>query len=62
LRQAIADSPFNFKGERVEVSISFGVAEVASEDDAENLFTRADQALYRAKQQGRNQTQLATTG
>jgi len=62
LRQAIADSPFNFKGERVEVSISFGVAEVASEDDAENLFTRADQALYRAKQRGRNQTQLATTG
>lgn len=62
LRQAIADSPFNFKGERVEVSISFGVAEVAEDDDAETLFTRADQALYRAKQQGRNQTQLATSG
>lgn len=61
LRQAIVDSPFNFKGERVEVSISFGVAEVAALDDVETLFTRADQALYHAKQQGRNQTQLAAS-
>jgi diguanylate cyclase len=62
LRLAIADSPFNFKGERVEVSISFGVTEITTEDDVDSLFTRADQALYRAKQQGRNQTQLATSG
>jgi diguanylate cyclase len=62
LRLAIADSPFNFNGERVDVTISFGVAEICTDDDADGLFTRADQALYHAKQQGRNQTQLAISG
>lgn len=62
LRQAIAESPFNFKGERVEVTLSFGVAQVRQGDDPEALFTRADQALYLSKQQGRNQTQVAVTG
>jgi len=62
LRQAIATSPFNFKGERVDVTLSFGVAEIQPVDDPESLFTRADQALYRAKQQGRNQTQVAGKG
>lgn len=62
LRQAIADSPFNFKGERVEVTLSFGVAEIRDADDPEALFNRADQALYLAKQQGRNQTQVGGKG
>ncbi|PSL13601.1 diguanylate cyclase (GGDEF)-like protein [Marinobacterium halophilum] len=62
LRLAIQDSPFNFKGERVDVTLSFGVAEVQAGDDMESLFTRADKALYRAKEQGRNQTQRAVTG
>lgn len=61
LRQAIALSPFNFKGERVDVTLSFGVAEIQPNDDPESLFTRADQALYLAKQQGRNQTQIIET-
>lgn len=62
LRLAIAGSPFNFKGKRVEVTLSFGIAEVCAGDDLESLFTRADKALYRAKEQGRNQTQPALTG
>ncbi|MDY6891625.1 MAG: GGDEF domain-containing protein [Pseudomonadota bacterium] len=62
LRQAITASPFNFRGERVEITISFGIAEVAAGDDSESLFVRADNALYQAKQQGRNQTRKATAG
>lgn len=62
LRLAIQDCPFNFKGEPVAVTLSFGVAEVTEGDDLESLFTRADKALYRAKEQGRNQTQPALTG
>ncbi|MBV0934439.1 GGDEF domain-containing protein [Marinobacterium weihaiense] len=62
LRQAIESSPFNFKGERVEVTLSFGIAEVRGSDDLESLFTRADQALYRAKELGRNQTQATPAG
>ncbi|GAA0700983.1 hypothetical protein GCM10009104_32610 [Marinobacterium maritimum] len=62
LRVSVQDSPFNFKGEPVEVTLSFGVAEVQDGDDLESLFSRADKALYRAKEQGRNQTQPALTG
>jgi diguanylate cyclase len=62
LRLAVQSSPFNFKGEPVEVTLSFGVAEIEDGDDQESLFSRADKALYRAKEQGRNQTQAAITG
>ncbi len=62
LRVAVQDSPFNFKGEPVEVTLSFGIAEVQEGDDLESLFSRADKALYRAKEQGRNQTQTSLTG
>ena len=36
------------------LSASFGVAELQAEDDYSRLFMRADQALYRAKYQGRH--------
>lgn len=39
-----------------KVTISSGVAVLKPEDDDYSLFRRADQALYRAKQDGRNQT------
>lgn len=40
-----------------EISLSLGVAEFRKQDSKETLVDRADQALYRAKNQGRNQTQ-----
>lgn len=55
LRVAIASSPFNFKGVPVPVTMSIGVTQIQPGDDAEQLFTRADEALYRAKGNGRNQ-------
>lgn len=55
LRLAIGSSPFNFRGEPVTISMSFGVTQIAESDTLESLFERADAALYRAKQQGRNQ-------
>lgn len=48
-RKAIADTPF-FEG---EITCSFGVSELDS--DVENSFKQADAALYKAKEQGRNQ-------
>jgi two-component system cell cycle response regulator len=57
LRRRIASEPFPIhKGERkVEVTISIGLAAVAGPDDsAANVLKRADQALYRAKRDGRN--------
>lgn len=56
LQQALADTPFVWEGERWPLTASFGVATVASGlDSAESLLQRADQAVYRAKEAGRNQ-------
>lgn len=55
LREAVENSPFNFHGQPVQVTASFGVAQVTAGDDAESLFARADGALYGAKERGRNQ-------
>lgn len=54
LRSAVETSPFNFRGEPVRVTASLGVAVVQAGDSAEALFARADQALYQAKDGGRN--------
>jgi len=39
----------------VSLSASFGVVQLQEGDDVDNLIRRADDALYRAKNQGRNQ-------
>jgi two-component system cell cycle response regulator len=56
LRRRIASEPFAIqKGVRsVEVTISIGIAALGSGDNAASVLKRADQALYRAKRDGRN--------
>lgn len=55
LLSSVQSCPFHFKGERLPVTLSAGLAGFgAEEEDADEVFQRADQALYRAKQQGRN--------
>jgi len=43
------------KGESTVVTLSMGLAVINSDDDASALYRRADQALYRSKELGRNQ-------
>ena len=43
----------------VAVTISVGVAELKPEDDAAGFFARADQAMYQAKEAGRNRVSAA---
>jgi two-component system, cell cycle response regulator len=52
-RRAVVERPHNLGGVRQEVTASFGVAAATSGDAAE-LVRRADAALYRAKDAGRN--------
>jgi two-component system cell cycle response regulator len=57
LRRRIASEPFSIQqGARsLEVTISIGIATLDTADDnAGNILKRADQALYRAKRDGRN--------
>jgi diguanylate cyclase (GGDEF)-like protein len=57
LRTAIEQVEFDGIG---TITCSFGVAEYAYGDTAETLICRADDALYRAKLNGRNQVELAS--
>jgi diguanylate cyclase (GGDEF)-like protein len=60
LRRELADMPINWKGEAVSVTASFGVSvALPAEIDAKALIGRADAALYRAKDQGRNCVRLS---
>lgn len=59
LRAAVAACPFHFKGERVVVTLSAGLAAFAPGEDADTVFERADQALYRAKRAGRDRLDVA---
>ena len=59
LREIIATSKFHFRDESVNVTVSSGFAEVKDNEEGENLFIRADKALYKAKESGRNNCQAA---
>jgi diguanylate cyclase (GGDEF)-like protein len=57
VRQAVAGRLFEPNGgSSVQVTISAGYTELAPDDDDRSVLDRADQALYRAKRGGKNQT------
>ena len=56
IRQAIMQDPFLFEGKEHRVTLSLGCAQAKREDDVASLIARADQALYAAKEGGRNRT------
>lgn len=58
LRSAIENCPFHFKGERVTITLSGGISSFSSAERSEQVFERADQALYRAKRGGRNRIEV----
>lgn len=51
LRQMIANHDFQMVGKK---TCSFGVAQLRKDETIDSLLIRSDQALYRAKDQGRN--------
>jgi two-component system cell cycle response regulator len=55
IRQLVARDPFEFEGDRLNVTISVGVATIDGEPiDLANFIRLADENLYRAKRAGRN--------
>lgn len=54
IRLAVSDQPVDFRDHSVPITISFGVAQLTDEDEADELVRRADEAMYRAKSLGRN--------
>ncbi len=60
LRRAIAQLPILIEnGHAITITLSFGVARFTGDDDRTSLIARADEALYQAKEGGRDQVRLA---
>lgn len=55
LRLQIQSRMIEARGVSVNVTASFGVADFRENDTTAEVFNRADRALYRAKERGRNQ-------
>ena len=57
IRSAVHNArfPVNAVGGAIQVSVSIGIAERGPDANADFLYKRADRALYRAKNSGRNQ-------
>jgi len=53
-RESVAGCKFGYKGKRIVITMSVGCALFAEGDTPDSVFERADQALYKAKQTGRN--------
>jgi diguanylate cyclase len=54
LRTAVQALRFHFRGKPICVTASCGITEIKERETAERAFDRADSALYRAKDAGRN--------
>ncbi|MDH1632350.1 GGDEF domain-containing protein [Pseudomonas mosselii] len=59
MRAAIEACPFHFKGERVIITTSIGISAFRSGERGDQVLKRADEALYRAKDNGRNRVEQA---
>lgn len=57
-RKKIEDNPYQFDEIHIRLTASFGVTEWRLFDNTNDTMERADQALYQAKRNGRNQVQL----
>jgi diguanylate cyclase len=54
LRESIERCSFQYGDKTVGITISCGLAQVKGKDTLDSVFKRADQALYKAKETGRN--------
>lgn len=61
VRQQTEQGNFSYQGISLHITTSIGLAELHPDDSLSELLARADGALYRAKQSGRNRTCEAGT-
>ncbi|TYC56489.1 diguanylate cyclase [Rhodobacterales bacterium] len=55
IRRAVEANSFKFAGEAVRLTISIGAAMIGTDESVASAVLRADHALYRAKESGRNE-------
>ncbi|NQZ53636.1 MAG: GGDEF domain-containing protein [Piscirickettsiaceae bacterium] len=60
IREKVANSKFHYENKPVPITASAGLATFRPNDTIDDVFKRADEALYRAKDNGRNRCYLAS--
>ena len=58
VRMAIADATIHHDELSFQVTVSIGITSTQQEEKLEDLIGKADQALYRAKELGRNRVEI----
>lgn len=56
---ALRDSPLYLQGQELRITASGGVATLQPGDSADGILARADLALYKAKELGRDRVEMA---
>lgn len=59
LRAKVAERPFSTRAGEVAITVSLGVATTGTAGSVDLLLAAADNALYKAKAQGRNRVVFA---
>ncbi|MEO1402925.1 MAG: ammonium transporter [Cyanobacteria bacterium J06635_1] len=57
IRKSIETRELNHQGQLIKLTVSIGVAQAGLDDGIHDLLDQADQALYQAKEQGRNRVE-----
>ena len=58
VRQAVGATPVEYLGGKIEVTISLGGTTTLGDEAEDEILFRADEALYRAKELGRNRVEM----
>ena len=61
VREEVSNISFLVKGKQVKITISCGISNLQDTDNEQKIFERADQALYLAKEEGRNRVKINTS-
>jgi len=59
IRQTIEKNTLAYAMQTLQLTASLGVSTLLGNDTVQNLINRADNAMYQAKQQGRNRVQIS---
>lgn len=59
IRSAVAESYFVELGKESKMTVSIGLAESRKSENVEKTISRADEAMYKAKRNGRNRVEIS---
>ncbi len=60
--EIVRNNKLLFKDRQMSITLSIGIAHCRPDDTLESILSRADRALYQAKDQGKNQLQVCDKG